>query len=277
MQEPRYKRLRRWMSDRDITFRAIGEQLGMSAAGARILLVKETIWKNGHYATLLRLGFPKELAAVPLVQTRDTVIAAQITAFPRELQNGNMENAANGKQSPGTAAVTQDKKGFSASQDEQIRILCQHAVKYAPNGISASCAWPRRWACANASTRCRSCRRSSGHELGGGGDRPAHHAGHGQRSAHASSRPGRWAVVVPRELPLVLLRAATAAEDPLASLVESVRQNRRASAAQAAQSLDDGIITGRGTGPASRRGGQMALSAILRVMELSDRAHPRPK
>lgn len=22
-------------------------------------------------------------------------------------------------------------------QDEQIRILCQHAVKYAPNGISA--------------------------------------------------------------------------------------------------------------------------------------------
>lgn len=91
MQEPRYKRLRRWMSDRDITFRAIGEQLGMSAAGARILLVKETIWKNGHYATLLRLGFPKDLLPSPCEMRYGH--RRKIPRFPG-LENGNMENAA---------------------------------------------------------------------------------------------------------------------------------------------------------------------------------------
>lgn len=95
MQEPRYKRLRRWMSDRDITFRAIGEQLGMSAAGARILLIKETIWKNGHYATLLRLGFPKDLLPSPCEMRYGH--RRKIPCFPG-LENSHTENAANGQQ-----------------------------------------------------------------------------------------------------------------------------------------------------------------------------------
>ena len=52
--------------------------------------------------------------------------------------------------------------------------------------------------------------------------------------------------------------------------VESVRQFGEF-AAQVAQSLDDGIITAEEQARISRDG-QMALSAILKVMELSDRA-----
>ena len=52
--------------------------------------------------------------------------------------------------------------------------------------------------------------------------------------------------------------------------MESVRQFGEF-AAQVAQSLDDGIITAEEQARIARDG-QMALSAILRVMELSDRA-----
>lgn len=95
MQEPRFERLRRWMLDRDITFRDIGEQLGISSAGARGLLIKETIGNSGHYDTLLRLGFPKDV--LPYLYNRQRGKQRKLPRFPG-LENSHTENAANEQQ-----------------------------------------------------------------------------------------------------------------------------------------------------------------------------------
>nr|DAF91410.1 MAG TPA: regulatory protein [Myoviridae sp. ctWPU11] len=146
-------------------------------------------------------------------------------------------------------------------QDEQIRILCQHAVKYAPNGISAEAvadALGMRYA-----TLMSQLSAQPGHKLGAeivlpimqltGASAPMHHLARQMGGVYV-------------ELPPV----SPGGHEVTASLVESVRQFGEF-AAQVAQSLDDGIITAEEQARIARDG-QMALSAILRVMELSDRA-----
>ena len=154
-------------------------------------------------------------------------------------------------------------------QDEQIRILCQHAVKYAPNGISAEAvadALGMRYA-----TLMSQLSAQPGHKLGAeivlpimqltGASAPMHHLARQMGGVYV-------------ELPPV----SPGSHEVTASLVESVRQFGEF-AAQVAQSLDDGINKDKSRGIITAeeqariaRDGQMALSAILRVMELSDRA-----
>ena len=118
-------------------------------------------------------------------------------------------------------------------QDEQIRILCQHAVKYAPNGISAEAvadALGMRYA-----TLMSQLSAQPGHKLGAeivlpimqvtGSAAPMHHLARQMGGVYV-------------ELPPV----SPGGHEVTASLVESVRQFGEF-AAQVAQSLDDGIIT----------------------------------
>lgn len=58
-------RLREWMASRDITLRALGEQLNLSTCGARRLLYQQTI-PTARHAQLLALGFPPDLLPDPL-------------------------------------------------------------------------------------------------------------------------------------------------------------------------------------------------------------------
>ena len=129
-------------------------------------------------------------------------------------------------------------------QDEQIRILCQHAVKYAPNGISAEAvadALGMRYA-----TLMSQLSAQPGHKLGAeivlpimqltGASAPMHHL--------ARQLGGVYV-----ELPPV----SPGSHEVTASLVESVRQFGEF-AAQVAQSLDDGIITAEEQARISRAG-----------------------
>lgn len=69
MNVPRTERLGKWMSEHDITYRALGEQLGMSAYGANKMLNQEIMPTHRH-ADCLRLGFPKDLLPVPFDKKR---------------------------------------------------------------------------------------------------------------------------------------------------------------------------------------------------------------
>ncbi len=64
MTQPRIERLRDWMAERNITYRAIGERIGVSTQGVRQLLVCETIPVKRHNA-LCALGFPEDLLPQP--------------------------------------------------------------------------------------------------------------------------------------------------------------------------------------------------------------------
>lgn len=63
MIEPRSLKLKAWMDDYDITWEAVGEQFGISGAGARAMLRKEAIQPERH-AQLIKLGFPEELLPI---------------------------------------------------------------------------------------------------------------------------------------------------------------------------------------------------------------------
>lgn len=66
---PRTERLSKWMSEHDITYRALGEQLGMSAYGANKMLNQE-IMPTQRHTDCLRLGFPADLLPVPFDKKR---------------------------------------------------------------------------------------------------------------------------------------------------------------------------------------------------------------
>ena len=62
--QSRVEALKDWMAERDITFRAVGERLGLSGAMASRLLKAERI-RPVRFEQLRALGFPKELLPVP--------------------------------------------------------------------------------------------------------------------------------------------------------------------------------------------------------------------
>lgn len=61
----RYQLLLSWMKERDISFSALSEQLGVSSSTARYACQRETCPTN-HYKKLVTLGFPKDLLPIPL-------------------------------------------------------------------------------------------------------------------------------------------------------------------------------------------------------------------
>lgn len=60
----RYERLRAWMREHEITFTALGEQLGLRYSGARRVCLGETC-PSRHHGKMLKLGFPAELLPAP--------------------------------------------------------------------------------------------------------------------------------------------------------------------------------------------------------------------
>lgn len=64
MSKTRYDLLLDWMREHFISFQALGEQLGMTAAGARRHCASQ-IMPVAHHARMLALGFPVELLPEP--------------------------------------------------------------------------------------------------------------------------------------------------------------------------------------------------------------------
>lgn len=65
MNEPRTVRLRRWMSAYSVTYRWLGEQIGISGQAVRYFLTGETIPIERH-RQLVELGVPVDLLPVAL-------------------------------------------------------------------------------------------------------------------------------------------------------------------------------------------------------------------
>ena len=64
MATPRYLRLLAWKVEHTMSFSDIGEQLSMTANGARQALMKPSIYKE-HHQKVLALWFPGELLPEP--------------------------------------------------------------------------------------------------------------------------------------------------------------------------------------------------------------------
>lgn len=65
MATDRYHRLLGWMKEYDITFAALGQQIGKNRASARYVVSKDTVPSELH-SILLQLGFPAELLPTPV-------------------------------------------------------------------------------------------------------------------------------------------------------------------------------------------------------------------
>ena len=65
MPEPRTPRLRAWMTQNNVTWRWLSEQLGITATGARQLLTRETMPVQ-RYARCVEIGVPADLLPTPL-------------------------------------------------------------------------------------------------------------------------------------------------------------------------------------------------------------------
>lgn len=65
MTQPRIERLRDWMAEGNITYRAIGERIGVLTQGARLLLVRETIPVERYQGSACS-GFPRRPASTAL-------------------------------------------------------------------------------------------------------------------------------------------------------------------------------------------------------------------
>lgn len=65
MATDRYHRLLNWMKEYDITFTALGQQLGKDRFSARNAVFKDTV-SSETYGILLQLGFPAELLPTPI-------------------------------------------------------------------------------------------------------------------------------------------------------------------------------------------------------------------
>lgn len=61
---PRTERLRRWMSEHNITDRSLAEVLGLTRARITSMLNQETI-PSQHHSTFLQLGFPADILPQP--------------------------------------------------------------------------------------------------------------------------------------------------------------------------------------------------------------------
>lgn len=65
MATDRYHRLLGWMKEYDITFTALGQQIGKDGTSARKAVFKDTVPSEIH-SILLQLGFPAELLPTPV-------------------------------------------------------------------------------------------------------------------------------------------------------------------------------------------------------------------
>jgi len=65
MSEPRILRLREWMAQYNVTYRWIAEQLGITDAGVRSMLKRETMPVVRH-EQCVSIGVPEELLPTPL-------------------------------------------------------------------------------------------------------------------------------------------------------------------------------------------------------------------
>ena len=63
--EPRTVQLRKWMATCNVTYRWIGEQLGISNTAARSLLIKDTVPVE-RYHQLAAIGVPVHLLPVAM-------------------------------------------------------------------------------------------------------------------------------------------------------------------------------------------------------------------
>lgn len=64
MATERYHRLLDWMGEHNITFAALGQQIGKGPASARYAVFNDTVAPEIH-KMLLKLGFPEELLPIP--------------------------------------------------------------------------------------------------------------------------------------------------------------------------------------------------------------------
>ena len=65
MNKERFVRARQFMAENDITYRSMGEQLGVTLQWAMLLLAKNTIPTERH-AQLIALGFPPDVLPEPM-------------------------------------------------------------------------------------------------------------------------------------------------------------------------------------------------------------------
>lgn len=79
MSESKYRALKEWMGERDITVRAVAERLAMSPSATSALLRKETM-PTKRFDALRRLGFPAEILPVPSDQKTGRPV--KIPRFP---------------------------------------------------------------------------------------------------------------------------------------------------------------------------------------------------
>lgn len=69
MATDRYRRLLDWMGEHNITFAALGQQIGKGPASARYAVFNDTVSPEIH-ETLLKLGFPEDLLSLPSKKRR---------------------------------------------------------------------------------------------------------------------------------------------------------------------------------------------------------------
>lgn len=79
MNEPRTVRLRQWMANCSVTYRWVGEQLGITTTAARSLLIKDTVPVKRHQR-LVEIGIPAEL--LPVAMDIPTGPARRKPTFP---------------------------------------------------------------------------------------------------------------------------------------------------------------------------------------------------
>lgn len=65
MSTTRFQMAKEWMTQHNITYRALGAQVGVSISGARDLIARETIPTMRH-AQLVKLGFPEDILPTPM-------------------------------------------------------------------------------------------------------------------------------------------------------------------------------------------------------------------
>ena len=65
MSKKRISAMKQWLEAHNITYRAVGDKLGVTVGGAYALLTRDTI-PTDRYAQLVDLGFPKDILPEPM-------------------------------------------------------------------------------------------------------------------------------------------------------------------------------------------------------------------
>lgn len=65
MSTDRFARAKEWMAEHDVTYRALGEKIGVGISRARDLLTRNTI-PTARHAQLVELGFPADILPEPM-------------------------------------------------------------------------------------------------------------------------------------------------------------------------------------------------------------------